>query len=390
MWEFFRTHRSQLDQLSSRRAARGADLGSIRAAHGLRVKPIPPQVRLDAITAEAMLDADTAAAVGRAAATQHLRAERYAEHDGATLMRRVLGEIATRFAGAPGVFEAAACESLSTALMAAFRAHATQLEIRGVDGWIRRGADGIGADVLYDLALLVVNLLQRNQLAHANAVLNGWMERMRQYDALPLLPLLLSCRAALRAAHLAAVATPEEAQACLALAEQLHAPGTAAIVAIGGAFGVGKTTLAHRLAPQLGCAPGALVLRSGAARARLFGAGDERGRPAYDPSVARSVYRLLMREARDVSQAGYVAIVDAVFGSAEWRHEIESTADRAGVRFVGIWLDAPPEVLERRVPGERRGVVTPGADWAQLDASLDVDAVSAAALAVCQSPQEGV
>jgi predicted kinase len=305
-------------------------------------------------------------------------------------MRGALQHVASELARAPEIFDAEACRQLSAALLAAFRPQATQLEVRGVDGWIRRCADGSGADVLYDLALLVVNLLQRSLPAQANAVLNGWMERMRQYDALPLLPLFLSCRAALRAPQLADAATREEAQACFALAVQLLAPGTAAIVAIGGAFGAGKTTVARRLAPLLGQPPGGLVLRGDAVRARLFGGGDEQRRSAYDPSVARSVYRLLMREARDVSRAGYVAIVDAVFGSAEWRQDIESTAARAGVPFVGIWLDAPPEVLERRAPGQRPAVISPATDWVRVDATLDVDAVTAAAAAVCPVPQAGV
>ena len=42
-------------------------------------------------------------------------------------------------------------------------------------------------------------------------------------------------------------------------------------------------------------------------------------------------------------------IVDAVFASAAERDAIEAVARRAGVPFIGIWLDAPPAVCIERV-----------------------------------------
>jgi predicted kinase len=67
-----------------------------------------------------------------------------------------------------------------------------------------------------------------------------------------------------------------------------------------------------------------------------------------------------------------------------------AVAARHGVPFIGIWLDCPPELLERRAPGQRRAIIDPPDDWVRLDASLDADMVTTAALAVCRTPEAGV
>ena len=54
-------------------------------------------------------------------------------------------------------------------------------------------------DVLYDLAFLLMDLWRRRLPRHANAVLNGYLTHAGEWDSLSLLPLFLSCRAAVRA-----------------------------------------------------------------------------------------------------------------------------------------------------------------------------------------------
>ena len=54
-------------------------------------------------------------------------------------------------------------------------------------------------DVLYDLAFLLMDLWRRDLRLHANAVFNEYMVRTTDVDAFCLLPLFLSCRAAVRA-----------------------------------------------------------------------------------------------------------------------------------------------------------------------------------------------
>jgi hypothetical protein len=54
-------------------------------------------------------------------------------------------------------------------------------------------------DVLYDLAFVLMDLRHRDLGAHANALFNAYLEETADYDGLALLPLFLSCRAAVRA-----------------------------------------------------------------------------------------------------------------------------------------------------------------------------------------------
>ncbi len=57
-------------------------------------------------------------------------------------------------------------------------------------------------DVLYDLAFLLMDLVERDLGAAANTVLNGYFEasrRIEDCDGLAALPLFLSLRAAIRA-----------------------------------------------------------------------------------------------------------------------------------------------------------------------------------------------
>jgi aminoglycoside phosphotransferase family enzyme len=54
-------------------------------------------------------------------------------------------------------------------------------------------------DVVYDLAFLLMDLWRRRLPRHANAVLNRYLVETGEWDAVSLLPLFLSCRAAVRA-----------------------------------------------------------------------------------------------------------------------------------------------------------------------------------------------
>ena len=54
-------------------------------------------------------------------------------------------------------------------------------------------------DVLYDLAFLLMDLWRRRLPRHANAVWNRYLAETGDLDGVPLLPLFLSCRAAVRA-----------------------------------------------------------------------------------------------------------------------------------------------------------------------------------------------
>jgi aminoglycoside phosphotransferase family enzyme len=54
-------------------------------------------------------------------------------------------------------------------------------------------------DVLYDLAFLVMDVWRRQLPRHANVIWNGYLTDTADFGGIPLLPLFLSCRTAVRA-----------------------------------------------------------------------------------------------------------------------------------------------------------------------------------------------
>ena len=257
-------------------------------------------------------------------------------------------------------------------------------------------------DVLYDLAFLLMDLWRRHLPRHANAVLNRYLAETGDLGALCLLPLFLSCRAAVRAKTSATAAKVQhDGQRCgelqelartyLTMAEDLLRPPLPCLIAVGGPSGSGKSTLALGLAPSVGAAPGALVLRSDEIRKRLYGVAllDRLGPEGYSSEVSERVYATLAQEARVAVREGHGAIVDAVYGRPADRLVIERAAAEASVPFVGLWLDAPESTLIARADQRRNdpsdadaGVIrmqraqpTGPIGWHRLDASLPAELV---------------
>ncbi len=143
--------------------------------------------------------------------------------------------------------------------------------------------DVASGDVLYDLAFLLMDLEQRELRPAANRLINRYLgpEPPEALGGLAALPLFMSLRAAIRAKVEAAGAERMEgAQRDEALklarryfdsAARFLAYVPPRLVAVGGLSGAGKSALAAALAPQLGRAPGALLLRSDVERKAMFG-----------------------------------------------------------------------------------------------------------------------
>jgi aminoglycoside phosphotransferase family enzyme/predicted kinase len=326
----------------------------------LRMAPIPPGDFMLA-RAEQGLSAPLLDALGDMVAADHARRVPVPDHDAGHPARNARGNAqAARDAGLPvdrvDAWLAAAEAALDrvTPLLAA---RAAAGKVRRAHGDLHLGNiclwQGVPApfdalefdeamgtiDLGYDLAFLLMDLDRRAGRAAANRVLNRYVARTGDAELVRTLPPFLSRRAMVRAHVTGDIGYLDAAIDYLQ-------PQSARVVAIGGLPGTGKSTLARALAPALGPAPGALILRSDEIRKRLHGLApeDRLGREGYSAeSNARTEAALLdgMRAA-----AGHAVILDTTFLSPAFRQAAETAA---GPGFIGIWLEAPAAELERRV-----------------------------------------
>jgi len=332
------------------------------------------------------------------------------------------------FQGRPDLFDAAAVAALDRASRATLGARCGDLAARAASGWVRHGHGDLHArnvvmlndgprlfdaiefsaafseiDVLYDLAFLIMDLEQRGARWAANRVLTGYLARLDSDSGLSLLPLFLSLRAAIRAKVTAAAGGPAaEAGRYFTAAQAYLAPPAPQLLAIGGVSGTGKTTLARALAPDLGPAPGAVVLRSDVERKRLLGVGETERLPesAYRGATNAAVHTRLYARARTLLAAGHAVVLEATFLRREDRAQVRRLAEAAGVAWHGLWLQAPTETLMARV-AERQGDASDATPevvaaqltraprgvtaWSGIDADGAPDTVAARARAVLDS-----
>ena len=261
-------------------------------------------------------------------------------------------------------------------------------------------------DVLYDLAFLLMDLWRRKLPHHANAVWNRYLGETTDFEGIALLPLFLSCRAAVRAKTSATAAQLEQnqrrqdlrvlAREYLEMAEDLLHPPRPTLVAVGGRSGSGKSTLALSLAPSLGAVPGAVVLRSDEIRKRLCGVPllERLGPEGYSAQISERVYAALAEHADRVLRAGHSVIVDAVYARPSDRKAIEKVAAARSLPFIGFWLEAPAAVLmaraaqrtndpsdaDARIVRGQRAQSTGAIRWSRLDATRRAAQVFATAV----------
>jgi uncharacterized protein len=217
-------------------------------------------------------------------------------------------------------------------------------------------------DVFYDLAFLLMDLELRGQRPLANIVLNRYLDITGDTEGLQCLPLLLSIRASIRA-HVSATAAGKqsssveamhlagEARQYLEMAQYYLQPGKPMLIAVGGLSGSGKSRLGRTLASFVGAAPGARIIRSDVLRKTLAGV-DPLTRleaESYSPEMSHRTYQSVYEQSRSVLNGGHSVIADAVFAKPEERKAIAAIADDLGLVFHGLWLEAPAEVMEKRV-----------------------------------------
>jgi uncharacterized protein len=258
-------------------------------------------------------------------------------------------------------------------------------------------------DVLYDLAFLLMDLVERELAAAANTVLDRYLlatRRVEDLDALAALPFFLSMRAAIRAKVTAArlqrpgsedaAAIARMARKYFDLARRSIAPAPALLVAVAGLSGTGKSVLARALAPELGAAPGAVVLRSDVERKALLGKDEHEKLPeaAYAPEVTARVYAAIADKARRALAASHSAIVDAVFAKPEERVLMEQSAQVLGVAFHGIFLEADLATRIARVGSRGRDASDADAAVARAQESYDLGTLGWRRVDASGTPEE--
>ncbi|MGF1640109.1 MAG: AAA family ATPase [Rhodospirillales bacterium] len=419
---------------------RERDGGLALDGHGAPVEWLVEMVRfdedrlLDRMAQRGLLDVGLMETVADAVARFHAEAEERPNAGGPIAIGRIIDNNARCFAECPpDTIDAGKVRRLMEATRRALGGCIVLLGERSVAGFVRHchgdmhlrnifldgdrpvlfdaiefSAGLADIDVLYDLAFLLMDLQFRDLRRPANVLLNRYLDITGDTAGLRALPLFLALRATIRS-HVDAIASVRQsdrreaealrgaARRYLDLAGTFLAPHAPRLVAVGGLSGSGKSVFARDLAPFLGGAVGARVVRSDCTRKRLAGVAPTSplGPEAYTPERDRQTYRAVVEEVDTALAAGHSVIADAVFARPGQRREIAAVAGRRRVPFQGFWLEAPPDVMADRIAC-RRGSASDATvdvlraqlaydvgqiDWTRLDASGPPDQVLAAGLA---------
>jgi aminoglycoside phosphotransferase family enzyme/predicted kinase len=393
---------------------------------------------LDHIVSE--IDEALADALGRAVAAAHAKAPAVKADAWIAALGSYIDEHAETFSHYPDIFPAAEIEKLARTSRACHERIVPLLQERGRRGFVRRihGDLHLGnivlidgkpvlfdaiefsdiiasGDVLYDLAFLLMDLLERGLAPVANVVLNRYLaqtRRVEDLDALAALPFFLSMRAAIRARVTAPRMERAEthkratiastARAYFDFAARAIAPPAPLFVAVGGLSGTGKSKLARMLAPDIAPMPGAVIVRSDVERKALFGIGETEKLPAdaYTDAVTARVYAALTAKACRIVAAGHSVIVDAVFARPHERAAIGEAAQSVNLPLRGLFLTADMATRLRRVGGRTHDASDADAavaqaqqhydlgtlDWTPVDASGTPETTLARAKAALRVP----
>lgn len=349
------------------------------------------EATFDHLAVDGRLTPTDMAELAKCIAALHEVAEVASDPAGAARMQRVL-EINQRGFAATAVFTGHETDAVTDACRSALERYSTLLDERARTGRVRRchgdlhlrnialidckpllfdclefDEDLATTDVLYDLAFVLMDLWRHGLRELANVLFNRYLDETGDAAGIELLPFFMSVRAAVRAHVTASGGSATdigsawqraEAKAYLDLCRDLLKERPAALVAIGGFSGSGKSTVAAQIAPGLGAAPGARVIASDRIRKRMFGVAPETRltTDAYSDEVSDQVYRRLCDAVRASLPKGHAAIADAVFDREGARARVAATAMECGTPFQGVWLEAAPGILVERVSGRRGDV----------------------------------
>jgi uncharacterized protein len=221
-------------------------------------------------------------------------------------------------------------------------------------------------DVLLDVAFLVMDMDRLGRPDLGRQFVSDYAEFTNEHHPMSLLHHYVAYRAVVRSKVACLrgadgdLTAASEAASLLGLAESHLIQARVRLILVGGLPGSGKSTLAEGVAE----ATGAVVLSSDVVRKELAGSGPG-ARPAafnegiYTDDMSRRTYNVLMQRASICLASGQSVIIDASFGSRQWRDNAHEVADATLSDLVSLYCHAPVDVREDRLRSRRYDYANP-------------------------------
>lgn len=227
-------------------------------------------------------------------------------------------------------------------------------------------------DVMADIAFLVMDLEDR-KLGHlANRLINNYLEKTGDYEALPLINFYKSYRAMVRAKVALfsyGQTTSEQARQAILmqyynyanLAESYTSIPARYLMVTHGVSGIGKSYISSKIVEQLG----AIRFRSDVERKRLY-ADDPLIDDLYSTEATQKTYQVLQDLAMSALQVGYSVVLDAAFLKHRERQQMLQVAEHLAVPFLILDCQASLDSIEKNIATRARQGTDPS------DATLEV------------------
>lgn len=218
-------------------------------------------------------------------------------------------------------------------------------------------------DTMADLGFLVMDLIDKQQTAFANLVINQYCLLTDNYDGLQVLKYYIVYRAMVRAkinlmrlhqsdiSEQESTAVQANAQSFVSLAQRVAEPIPASLTITYGVTGSGKSTLATQHCAQTG----AIVIRSDVTRKRLAGidifeqTNADVGEGIYSEAMTEKTFDKLATHCEQIITAGFSVIVDACFLKRSERERFETLAATLNVPFHIVKGETDVALIEANI-----------------------------------------
>jgi len=222
------------------------------------------------------------------------------------------------------------------------------------------------ADILADLAFLLMDLDFRNQSRLSALVLNAYSTEWPDWEECGDLRIFYKIYRAFVRGKVDSFLAVDEKVSSPARRKARHGARNyftlalsylvcPTLILVSGLMGTGKSTLAHRL----GQLPGFLLLRSDLLRKKSAGIPPNQqvfnafGEGLYAPARNEEVYRLLLEKARKGLNEGHSVVVDASFASRAQRRNFVQAARALGKPVLLLALKCSDKTALRRLAQRR-------------------------------------